>query len=191
MTTPKTTVKTSSKSTTKAKTKTTTKTKTKTSSKSKTEKLDLDTFTVNQTELGYILGIATANISPMVQSGIMTKDADGRFNLRDAVSGYCKRMRDRKEGNGKSKTDLELEHIALKNEKLREQLRTWRMQRDREVGLAIIQSLRTTMNRLKDECKLVPAICEVIDGFIDAIEKVDVTEISYEIEGENDDDDEQ
>jgi len=185
MTTPKTTTKTSSKSTTKA----TTKTKPKTKPKSKPEKLDLDAFTVTQTELGYILGIATANISPMVQAGVMTKDADGRFNLRDAVSGYCKRMRDRKEGNGKSKTDLELEHIALKNEKLREQLRSWRMQRDREVGLAIIQSLRTTMNQLKDECKLVPAICEVIDGFIDAIEKVDITEISYEIEGENDDDD--
>ena len=191
MTTPKTTAKTSSKTTTKTTTKTKPKTKTKSSAGSKTEKLDLDTFTVSQTELGYILGLATANISPMVQAGVMAKDADGRFNLRDAVSGYCKRMRDRKEGNGKSKTDLELEHIALKNEKLREQLRTWRMQRDREVGLAIIQSLRTTMNRLKDECKLVPAICEVIDGFIDAIDKVDIESISYEIEGETDDDDEQ
>lgn len=173
--------------------KTTTKKTTKTVAKKavkKPEKLDLDTFTVSQTELGYIIGLATANISPMVQAGVMTKDADGRFNLRDAVSGYCKRMRDRKEGNGKSKTDLELENIALKNEKLKEQLRSWRMQRDREVGLAIIQSLRTTMNRLKDECKLVPAISEVIDGFIDAIDKVDITEISYEIEGETDDDEE-
>ena len=176
MTTPKST----SKKTTKAVAKKTVK---------KPEKLDLDTFTVSQTELGYILGIATANISPMVQAGVMVKDADGRFNLRDSVSGYCRRMRERKSGD--SKSELELENIALKNEKLKEQLRSWRMQRDREVGLAIIQSLRSTMNRLKDECKLVPAICEVIDGMVDAIEKVDITEISYEIEGETDDDEEQ
>jgi len=151
----------------------------------------LDTFTVSATELGYIVGLATANINPMVQAGVITKDADGRFNLRDTVSAYCKRMRERSQGSGKNKTDLELEHIALKNEKIREQLKSWRMQRDREVGLAIIQSLRTTMNRLKDECKLVPAICEVIDGFIDAIDKVDIESISYEIEGETDDDEEQ
>lgn len=168
---------------------------TKTTSKStskktvkKSEKIDLDTFTVSQTELASILGIATANITPMLQNGNLVKDENGRLNLRDSVSAYCKRMRERKDTN--SKTDLELEHIALKNEKLKEQLRSWRMQRDREVGLAIIQSLRTTMNKLKDECKLVPAISEVIDGFIDAIEKVDVTEISYEIEGETDDDEE-
>lgn len=176
MTTPKST----SKKTTKAVAKKTVK---------KPEKLDLDTFTVSQTELGYILGIATANISPMVQAGVMVKDADGRFNLRDSVSGYCRRMRERKSGD--SKSELELENIALKNEKLKEQLRSWRMQRDREVGLAIIQSLRSTMNRLKDECRLVPAICDVIDGMVDAIEKVDITEISYEIEGETDDDEEQ
>ena len=180
-----------------ATTKKTTKTATKTAVKTvprknppkKSERLDLDALTVSQTELATILGIASSNITPLLQNGSLVKLGDGRLNLRDSVSGYCKRLRERKEGAG-SKTDLELEHIALKNEKLREQLRSWRMQRDREVGLAIIQALRSTMNRLKDECKLVPAICEVIDGMVDAIEKVDIESISYEIEGEVDDDEE-
>lgn len=180
-----------SKSTSKTSVKKTVKTASKTAKKTaakKFEKLDLDTFTVSQTELGYIIGLATANISPMVQAGVMTKDADGRFNLRDSVSGYVKRMRERKGGD--SKSELELEQIALKNEKLKEQLRSWRMQRDREVGLAIIQALRNAMEKLKNECKMVPPICEAIDGLINALARIDIENISYEIEGETDEDDE-
>ena len=158
--------------------------------KKKFEKLDLDTFTVSLNELAYILGLASGNITVMVQNGAVVKDADGRVNLRDTVSSYCRRMRERKEGPGASKTSLELENIALKNEKLKEQLRSWRMQRDREVGLAIMQALRTAMDRLKDECKLVPAICEVIDGMLDAIDQVDLDGISYEVEGESEEDEE-
>lgn len=169
--------------------KTTKKTAAKKPAAKKPEKLDLDKFTVSQTELGYIIGLATANISPMVQAGVMTKDADGRFNLRDSVSGYCKRMRERKSGD--SKSELELENIALKNEKLKEQLKSWRMQRDREVGLAIVTALRNAMEKLKSECKMVPPICEAIDGLISALERIDLEGISYEIEGETADDDEE
>lgn len=179
------------KSTSKTARKTTAKTVKKTAAKpsaKKAEKLDLDTFTVSQTELGYIIGLATANISPMVQAGVMVKDADGRFNLRDSVSGYVKRMRERKSGD--SKSELELEQIALKNEKLKEQLRSWRMQRDREVGLAIIQALRSAMDKLRQECRMVPPICEAIDGLLDALSRIDIEGISYEIEGEADDDEE-
>lgn len=164
-----------------------TKTKTKTvKATKKSQKLDLDTFTVSQTELASILGIATANITPMLQNGNLVKDAEGRLNLRDSVSAYCKRMRERKDGTGKS--DLELENLALKNEKLKESLRTWRMQRDREVAMAILDAQRNAMQRLRDECKLVPALCQVIDGMIDCINRVDVENISYTVEGETDED---
>jgi len=189
MTTPKTTTKTSSKSTTKATTKTKPKTKTKSSAGSKTEKLDLDTFTVSQTELGYILGLATANISPMVQAGVMTKDADGRFNLRDAVSGYCKRMRDRKEGK-QSKSDVETETAIWKLQNIKQKNKEWRMTRDRQVATEILNRLAGAMGELREMAKLNPALVEAIDMMTGMIGSVNVDDISVIVEGDDEEDDE-
>lgn len=168
--------------------KTATKTATKKTATAKKEKLDLATFAVTQAELASILGLATSNITPMVQNGMMVKDEDGKFNLRDSVSGYCKRMREKRVGD--SKSELELENTFLKNEKLKTQLQSWRMQRDREVGLAIIQGIVTTMTKLKESCRLVPKLPEEIDEFIRVVQDIDLEKISYLIEGENEDDDE-
>ena len=76
----------------------------------------------------------------------------------------------------------------MKNEKIKEELRSWRLQRDREVGLAIIQALRSAMQRLKTECGMIPVITDAIDGLIKAIDSVDVESISYIVEGEADED---
>ena len=160
----------------------------KASQAAKKEKLDLATFAVTQAELASILGLATSNITPMVQNGMMVKDEDGKFNLRDSVSGYCKRMREKRSGD--SKSELELEQVFLKNEKLKTQLQSWRMQRDREVGLAIIQGIVTTMTKLKESCRLVPKLPEEIDEFIRVVQDIDLEKISYLIEGETEDDDE-
>lgn len=168
--------------------KTATKTATKKTTAAKKEKLDLATFAVTQAELASILGLATSNITPMVQNGMMVKDEDGKFNLRDSVSGYCKRMREKRSGD--SKSELELEQVFLKNEKLKTQLQSWRMQRDREVGLAIIQGIVTTMTKLKESCRLVPKLPEEIDEFIRVVQDIDLEKISYLIEGETEDDDE-
>jgi hypothetical protein len=124
----------------------------------------------------------------MKLNGNLVPDADGRFNLKDAVSSYCKRMREKRSGD--SKSELELEQVALKNEKIREQLKSWRMQRDREIGLEILQGITTAMTELKDECKLVPRLPEAIDKFIARVNEIDIEQISYKIEGENEDDDE-
>lgn len=150
------------------------------------EKIDVKTLDVTQTDLAYCLGITTANITGFIQNGLLHKNSNGRMNLVECVSTYCKSLRERKAGTGKS--DLELENLALKNEKLKESLRTWRMQRDREVAMAILDAQRNAMQRLRDECKLVPALCQVIDGMIDCINRVDVENISYTVEGETDED---
>ena len=172
-----------------ATTKKTAKTTTKKTVKKTAEKLDLTAYTVTQADLASILGLATSNITPMVQAGLMVKDADGRFNLKESVNGYCKRLREKKTGD--SKSELELENIALKNEKLKEQLRSWRMQRDREVGLAIIQAVTTAMDELKNECKLVPRLPEAIEEFIGRVNDIDVDQISYLVEGENEEEEDE
>lgn len=162
--------------------------KTPKTTKGKPEKLDLDTFTVSQTELGYILGIATANISPMVQSGVMVKDEDGRFNLRDTVSAYCKRMRDRKDGKA-SKSDIDTETAKLKLDNLRLKNRDWRMTRDRMVATEILNRLSGAMMTFREQAKLNPALVDAIDELIASIASVNADNVSLIVEGDDDEDD--
>lgn len=178
--------------TTKKTTKTTTKT-TKTTAKKtvkKTaEKLDLATFTVTQADLASILGIATSNITPMVQAGLMVKDEDGRFNLRDAVSGYCKRMKDRKEGK-QSKSDIDTETAKLKLDNLRIKNRDWRMTRDRQVATEILNKLVGAMQAFREQAKLNPALVDAIDDLISNINDVDIDGIPQIVEGGDEEDEE-
>ena len=139
-------------------------------------------------DVAYLIGVTSANITQLEQTNTIHRLDNGMFNLVDSVSSYCRALRDRKQGN--SKTDLELENLALKNEKLKEALRSWRMQRDREVAMAILEAQRNAMQRLREECKLVPALVQVIDGMMECINSVDVEQISYIVEGENEEEDE-
>ena len=169
---------------------TTKKTTTKTTAKKKHERLDWANLTVSGTELAELLGLTLPNITAMRSNGNIVPDEEGRYNLKEAVFGYCKRMREKKVGDGASKSELELENMALKNEKLKTSLRTWRVQRDREIGLAIIQGMVSVMTDLKEQCKLVPKLPEAIDDMIKAIQEIDMEQISYLVEGETEEEDE-
>lgn len=170
-------------------TKKTVKTATKRTTRKTPEKLDLSTFTVTQADLATILGIATSNITPMVQAGLMVKDEDGRFNLRDTVSGYCKRLKDRKEGKA-SKSDIETETSAWKLDNIKQKNRDWRMQRDREVALEITRTLTNAMNELREKAKMNPALVEEIDRMLESIGSVNVDSVSLAVEGEDAEDEE-
>jgi len=169
-------------------TKKTVKTATKRTTKKTPEKLDLSTFTVTQADLATILGIATSNITPMVQAGLMVKDEDGRFNLKDAVSGYCKRMKDRKEGKA-SKSDIDTETAKLKLDNLRIKNRDWRMTRDRQVATEILNKLVGAMQAFREQAKLNPALVDAIDDLISSINDVDVDGIPQIVEGGDEEDD--
>lgn len=170
-------------------TKKTAKTATKRTTKKTSEKLDLSSFTVTQADLASILGIATSNITPMVQAGLMVKDENGRFNLRDTVSGYCKRIKDRKEGKA-SKSDIETETSAWKLDNIKQKNRDWRMQRDREVALEITRTLTNAMTELREKAKMNPALVEEIDRMLEAIGSVNVDSVSLAVEGEDTEDEE-
>ena len=169
------------------KTEKTTKTKTEKTVKVKKPKLDFLEFDLTAAELATLLGCSVNNVAELTKTGTLEKNPDGRYNARDNISRYVKILRERKQGTNLS--ELQLENIALKNEKIKAQLRSWRMQRDRECGLAIIQALRTAMQRLKaDIGATTPAISEAIDGLIKAIESIDIDSISYIVVGENEED---
>lgn len=160
----------------------------KPASKPAEPKADARTMEVTPTELALCLGLAAANITTLVQTGTLRKSSSGKFPLVESVSAYCRSLRERKAGS--SKSDLELENIALKNERLKEQLRSWRMQRDREVAMAILEAQRNTLQKLREECKLVPALVEAIDEYIGCIDRTDIEQISCTVEGEQEDEDE-
>lgn len=160
---------------------------TKTTAK-KSVKLDLDTLTASNTELAYILGISTANITPFVQSGVFTKADDGRFNIRDCVSTYCKRLRERKEGT-RSKSDIDTETAKLKLDNLRIKNRDWRMTRDRQVATEILAKLAGAMMTFREMAKLNPALVDSIDELISSIQAINVDDIAVIIEGEDEEED--
>ncbi len=150
--------------------------------KKKFEKLDMDNFTVNQPELATILGLASPNITAMIQNGNLVKDADGRFNLRDSVSGYCKRLRERKEGK-QSKTDIDTETAIWKLQNIKQKNKEWRMSRDRMVATEILSRLSNAMLELREMAKLNPALVEAIDMMVQMIGNVNVDDVPAIIEG--------
>ncbi len=154
------------------------------------KKLDLDTLDASAVELGCILGVTSPSITQAVQSGTLAKNADGRFNIRDAVSSYCKRLRELKKTAQKSKSDIEQETLEWKLDLIKQKSRDWRMQRDRECALEILHSLATAVGELKEEAKMNPALCDAFDRLLSKIEAVNVDSISLAVEGEEEEEDE-
>lgn len=181
---------TTTKSTAKSTTKKTAAKTVKKAVRKKAEKLDLDNLTASATELAYILGIATSNITVQVQNGGMVPDADGRFNIRDTVSAYCRKWREKKAGDGKNKNDIDIETSAWKLDNIKQKNRDWRMQRDREVALEITRTLANAMQDFREMAKLNPALVTAIDDMIAKIGSVNVDSVSLAVEGEDTEDEE-
>ena len=171
-----------------ATTKSTTKSTTKKTTAKKSEKTDFSTFTVTGTELASILGLTLPNITQMKLNGNLVPDADGRFNLKEAVSSYCKRMREKKEGK-QSKSDIDTETAKLKLDNLRLKNRDWRMTRDRQVATEILNKLVGAMQAFREQAKLNPALVDAIDDLISSINDVDIDGIPQIVEGGDEEDD--
>jgi len=151
----------------------------------KKPKIDFGNFDLSKDELATLLACSVQNVSEVTKTGMLVRQKNGRYNAQENINRYIRALRERKQGN--SLSELQLENVALKNEKLKEEIRSWRMQRDRECGLAIIQALRSTMQKLKSDIgATTPAISNAIDGLIKAIECIDIDSISYMVEVEED-----
>lgn len=151
----------------------------------KPEKIDVKSLEVTQTDLAYCLGITTANITGFIQTGLMKKNSNGRMNMVECVSAYCKSLRDRK--SGQSKNSVEIETALWKLDNLKQKNRDWRTQRDREIAVEILHVLSNAMNDLREQAKLNPALVEAIDVMIAEIGSVNVENVSMIVEGDEDD----
>lgn len=154
----------------------------KSTAKKTTEKIDIKALEVTQADLAWCLGITTANITGFCQTGLMAKNANGKYNLVECVSAYCKNLRERKVGS--SKSDIDTETASWKLQNIKAKNRDWRMQRDREVALEIVRTLTNAMMEFREMAKLNPALVEAIDGMLSKIGSVNVDSISLAVEGE-------
>ncbi len=152
--------------------------------------VDLDTFVVNGSELAQIFGVAQTNLTKMEKSGVLTKDEDGFYNLRDNVSAYMKRQRELRQSVGRTKSDIETETAQWKLDLIKQKSRDWRMQRDRECALEILHALANAVSELKEEAKMNPALVDAFDHVLSKIEAVNVDSISLAVEGEEEEEDE-
>ena len=151
-------------------------------------KFDIKTLEVTVGEVAAVIGVTSPNIAQLEQTRCMKRNENGKFNLVENVSNYCRAMRERKKENGRSSVEEETAKWKLQNIKVKN--RDWRMQRDRMVATEILKALTEAMSELRDTAKLNPALCEVLDGIIDRIGRVDVDSISLAVEGDIEEDDE-
>jgi len=156
--------------------------------KAKSEKVDVHSLEGTASDIAYLVGLSTPNITQLLQSGVMKRSESGKFNFVECVSSYCRSMRNRKSGNEKSELEIELSAWKLQNLKLRN--RDWRMQRDRMVATEILKSLSEAVGGLREKAKMNPALCEEIDQLLSCIGRIDVEGISLAVEGDETEDDE-
>lgn len=156
--------------------------------KKATKSLDIKALEVTQTDLAYCLGITTANITGFLQNGLLKKNANGKMDLVESVSTYCRSLRERKAGSNKTSIDEETAKWKLQNIKIKN--RDWRMQRDRMVATEILKTLSESMGELRELAKLNPALCDEIDAIVSRIGRIDVDSISLAVEGDDEEDDE-
>lgn len=83
--------------------------------------------------------------------------------------------------------ELEEESLKLKNEKYKLYLINWRKDRDRLIGLAIVEALKTSLMALADAIKKGMDINKAIDRVIKAIDVMDLDIVLSDVEVEEED----
>lgn len=89
-----------------------------------------------------------------------------------------------------NKPQLEEEQLRLKNEKLKLLLSDWRRERDRQIAVAIVESLKAAMAGLKDAVKKGMKLNAAIDKMLKALSTVDYDVVLADVEQGEDEEDE-
>ena len=83
--------------------------------------------------------------------------------------------------------ELEEEALKLKNEKYKLYLINWRKDRDRLIGMAIVESLKTSLMALQDAIKKGMDINRAIDKVLKSIDAIDLDIVLSDVEVEGED----
>lgn len=152
------------------------------------DKSSLEKAQVTQAGMALVLGLASTNVLALTNTGALTKNANGNYDLLEQVRGYIKAMRERKSGT--SKSTLETEALQLKNEKAKTYIESWRRSRDRQVAVAIIEALKAAMLQLKEDISKGMTINGAIDHVLSTLKTVDYEICLQEVENDDEEDEE-
>ena len=83
--------------------------------------------------------------------------------------------------------ELEEEALKLKNEKYKLYLINWRKDRDRLIGMAIVEALKTSLMALQESIKKGMDINRAIDKVIKSIDAIDLDIVLSDVEVEGED----
>ena len=144
----------------------------------------LKTITLTGSQLAYLYGLVASNVTAFYSRGLLERGEDGRYNLADSVRCYCAYLRDKCRGGKSSANNLDDQLKFWKAQKLKEQVRSWRVSRDREIALAILQQLRNPLQSLRERLRLVPNVGDELDALESALDSVDIETALDIVEGE-------
>jgi len=172
-------------------TKTTAKTATKTASKTKpTTATELRKVLVSRDTMAYCLGVMSTTVTQLAQQGILRPDTDtGYYPAMEGVASYISKLRQELKEAKKAKHSQDDELTFWKTEKTKQQVKSWRQSRDREIALQVLAAIRNAINALKDSCRQHPDLLPAIEDAIKAIDTVDLDRVSDIVEGDTDTED--
>ncbi|MBO4513511.1 MAG: hypothetical protein J5746_12175 [Victivallales bacterium] len=157
----------------------------KTKSRTKTPSaVELKQIRVSGCALAACLGIARNSVTQYDQQGLFKAGPDGTYPLVECILAFVDRLRKRDQRKSRNSLDDELQF--WKTEKVKQQVKTWRQQRDRDIALAILDGLKGTAARVRDALKGTAA-ADALDALAAAIDATDLDRISDIVEGGEDD----
>ena len=152
------------------------------------DKSTLESAEVTQAGMAMLLGLTSPNINALTNTGTLTKNSNGNYDLVEQVRAYVKNLREKK--SGASRGTLETEALQLKNEKAKTYLEGWRRTRDRQVAVAIVEALKGAMLQLKEDISKGVGVNAGIDKIIATLSTVDYEITLAEVENDDEEEDE-
>ena len=155
----------------------------------KRKALDFQSMQVSGAVISAFLGMTQSAVTQQCNMGVIRQNADGTFPLVDTVRDYIARMREeRRNAAPGDKDGLDAQQSFWKTEKLKQQVRTWRVQRDRATALAVVEQIRSAMLQLRERLKDVRGIGRDFDELLAAVDSVDVEAACAVVESEDEED---
>ena len=142
---------------------------------------------VGTNELADWLCVMPSYITVLKRYECVVEDRGG-FNLKESVRAYIAYIKERRKEKGANNLDDTLKFWKI--ERAKQAVRSWRLQRDREVALVILQRLASKVADLRSAIEGGEDVRSAIDALLDGIADEPAEDIAYTVEGDETEDEE-
>ena len=138
---------------------------------------------VSVSEIASWLGMAPSAVYGLKQKGGVV-ERNGGYELKKSVLAYISYLKKRQDEKAAAQDD---ELKFWKIEKAKEAVRSWRMGRDRQVCVAVLDRLRSAVAELRTAAQGHADVVKALGRLAGAIEDIAPEDIFYTVEGEDND----